>query len=255
MTLNEYINCLEATYNNPPRPHLGEIRTKIRLDESPLNIWNELLRNGYIPSEFVSSTLRHFGVSSDRDDIWPDDRPEEHPEPLNMAGVLTVASDPQGMLAAESHAREFARRLAPWTAVCDNRIVWYFTTVEYDPYYLGLAYDSARDTVHLSLCQHGIKESTYHPNTESRGLPSLVQRALAAWNGWQLAVQRNFEILEPKWPLDLTKWKRFSELENPFEPLLDLWCTGYRIVSNFESDLTIRLYAKPVSNDEISESK
>lgn len=255
MTLTDYIDRLNARYNQPLRPHLVNILQHISTTGSPSDMWESLFHKGLLPSDFCTSGTRRFGASTDVHEVWPDDRPQEVLKPTTIAGVLAVAADPDGMLMAESYARDFVYRLAPWSAVCNDCIVWYFTVIEHDPPYLGLSYDSARDTVNWTLCQHGIDEHSYNADVSQSKLPSLVQRALSAWNGWQIAVERNLEILEPKWPLDLTKWRRFSDLENPFQPLLDLWCTGYRIISNFESDPTIRLYAKPVSGNEINKSQ
>jgi hypothetical protein len=81
-------------------------------------------------------------------------------------------------------------------------------------------------------------------------LPYPVRFTLACWQAWELAVNRHLELTEPQWP-DLRRWKYFSDLANPFEPLLDLWCTGYRMIASFtEVDPGIRLIACPVAQED-----
>jgi hypothetical protein len=124
--------------------------------------------------------------------------------------------------------------------------VWYFTedTLDY-VVYLGLAYDSARDSVSLSLDSQGVPTDTLELDKDHVPLPLLVRAALGAWNGWEIGTARNLKITDPRWPIDLSKWQRFAQLANPFEPLLDLWRTGYQIVCPFsDEDSTIRLYAR-----------
>ena len=82
------------------------------------------------------------------------------------------------------------------------------------------------------------------PERGELNLPYLVRHAIGAWNGWNIAVESGLEITAPRWPFDVAMGRRFSDLPNPFEPLLFLWGTGYQLVCPFtERDPTIRLYA------------
>lgn len=253
MNRTDFVRQLAAQFNKPSRPQLSSALRIMKGITDPIRVWAAILQSGLLPEAFMQDRRRRYGESSEGELVMPNARPGEHSHPTTMAAVMTVAADPAGLLKAEQWARELARRLAPWKAVCNDEVVWYFTDNPYRDYpheavYLGHAFHSAIDTVDWTLSRHGGKLN----NTEDggvAGLPFLLQHTLAAWEGWNCAVSRNMVILEPHWPLDLTRWQRFSDLENPFEPLLNIWCTGYRLVCHFDStDPTIRLYANPVTN-------
>jgi hypothetical protein len=58
-----------------------------------------------------------------------------------------------------------------------------------------------------------------------------------------VAVREDLPISSPRWPLDGRQWMHFRQLQNPFETLLDLWCTGYLLFSEFtDKDPVARLY-------------
>lgn len=252
MDLHEYILRLVERYNNPPRPHLPSAVDAARGINDPGRAWQHILQSGLLPESLAQDHRRRYGESAEGQLVWPKDRPAEHPQPTSIGAILTIAADPSGFLEAEKQAHELARRLAPWTAVCNGEVVWYFTDNPYRQHphevvYLGLAFHSAADTVDWTLSNQGIEPKVAENHGEIVALPLLVQQTVAAWEGWKVAVSRNMAIREPRWPLDLSKWPRFADLENPFEPLLNLWCTGYRLVCDFDkNDPTIRLYAKPV---------
>lgn len=244
---NPYNEKVAACYNQPRRVDFPRVSQIIDGEFDPVRAWQKLIEAGLIPND----GHRRFVEPSDGDELWPSDRLPESNTPTSFQGVLTFASDFGGRSKAEEHAWEFAKRLEPWGAICDGQVVWYFTNAAYEVTYFKKPYNSARDSVSLSLPKIGIEMETLMTSEES--LPNLVRRALAAWEGWELAVQHDLALEEPKW-IDLRKWPRFSDLPNPFEPLLELWCTGYRIVSAFDNDdPTIRLYTKYIEANAIAE--
>ena len=235
---NSYTKQLIARYNQPDHAGSQQAAQIINNESDPVKAWQELVVQGVLSS----NGRRRFSESSEGSDYWPSDRPPESSTPLTKQSVLAFAADISGKLKAEDCAMEFARRLEPWGAVCDSQIVWYFTDNTYEVTYFKKPYNSAWDSVALSIPKIGVEIDSLMPTEDS--LPILVRRALVAWEGWELAVQHDLPLQEPKW-IDLQQWPRFADLPNPFEPLLELWCTGYRIISAFTSDdPTIRLYTK-----------
>jgi hypothetical protein len=247
MDLSQRIQILLERFNRPPRPKLAASTAAIQGMTTDQG-WEMLVKLGLVPMEFASDRRRSYGENVGGQSIKPSDRPTILKRPSSLSAVLTVAADPEGMVVAENFARELAQRLTAWTAVCNDQVVWYFMErpIDYIPY-LGLAYDSARDTVNLTLDENGINSDALLPDKEQVPLPILVRWGLAAWEAWRKAESLNLEIWGPSWPLDHKMFSRFSDLPNPFEPLLDLWSTGYLLYSSFEaSDPTIRLYAQTV---------
>ena len=103
-----------------------------------------------------------------------------------------------------------------------------------------------RDTVNWTLSNYGIDLMGVEERLENTGLPLLVRWTLASWYGWNVALDKDLSVRLPRWPLDLEKWRRFRDLENPFDPILEIWSLGYYILSSFtETDSTIRLFTTP----------
>lgn len=246
MNKETYLQRLTSCYNKPVRQQLDKAFDVVDGAADPLEAWSRVIRSGLLTNNFADTKDRRYAEADEGKQLWPTDRPEEKSQPGSMEAVLAVAADPNGMSRAEQHARELARRLEPWGAACDGQVIWYFTDNLYEVSCLGHPYESAQNSVFLTLEKQGIDPHLFEPSKNESPLPILLRSALGAWEGWRVAVDHGFELSEPGW-IDLSQWKGFSDLENPFEPLLDLWCTGYRMVCPFEkNDPKIRLYATPV---------
>lgn len=246
MTLSDYIHFLVKRYNQPDRSLYPLVSQLVKSGASPLDVWKSLEASKLLPAEFIRSERRFYTEGAS---VKSSDRPHEGALPSTIQAILTVASDLGGIGAAESYARELARSLSPWSAICNDQVVWHFMEREIDSVvFLSLAYNSARDTVNWTLDEYGIDMDSLEPSKDVCPLPLVVRNCLAAWQGWEVAVQKQMVIQQPKWPLDLAKWHSFSQLANPFASLLKLWCTGYLIYSDFnEADSTIRLYTQHCS--------
>ena len=125
--------------------------------------WRTLIESGLIPCD----RDRRFAEPVDGDELWPSERPPESHSPSSIHAILTFASDISGKQRAEDLATEFAQRLEPWGAVCDNRVVWYFTNTDYEVTYFKKPYNSARDSVTLSLQKSGFETDSLIPSEES----------------------------------------------------------------------------------------
>jgi hypothetical protein len=245
--MNKIGHRLAEAYFSPRCPLLDTVWRILEGVQDPSEGWAAVSRAGVLPEEFAKDGRRCYAKDSGTDLPRVSDRPSCDKTPSTVAAVATIASDPHGVLRAELLGRELAERLKPWGAVCNDQVVWSFATQAPNYVgYLGLAYDSARDTVELSLDEYSIDYQRFH-NFDTP-LPSLlVSRAVAASNAWEFAISHGLKIGGPRWPLDRERYSAFSELANPFQPLIELWLTGYLFVAPFsEEDPSIRLYAKRV---------
>lgn len=246
--LSEQVESLIHCFNNPRRPNLEAALKAINGSTSSVSIWDELQHAKLLPEDLIQDARRMYRSSPPEDVVGYRNYPRFN-TPSTLLGALTIAADPAGIMAAERHSRELVSSLAPWRPICSDEIEWGF--ISHIPDYivfLGNAVEAACDTVELSLDQYGLD---YHLIDEDSQipLPILIRNILNSWQCWQIATEKNLDICGPRWPFDYTigESRRFSDLGNPFTPLLDLWRTGYIIGSQFSNnDPKIRLYANQV---------
>jgi hypothetical protein len=74
--------------------------------------WEVLAGRGVIPEDWVGTGARRFETGM------------YAAAPPSMQGVVSIASDPEGVLDAERLAREFCARLRPWGGESDLRPLW-----------------------------------------------------------------------------------------------------------------------------------
>jgi hypothetical protein len=60
-------------------------------------------------------------------------------------------------------------------------------------------------------------------------LPYVADRVPRMHRAWQIAVERNLEVLPATWPPPTVRGRRFAELPDPFQPILEIWSLGYLI--------------------------
>ena len=160
---------------------------------------------------------------------------------------------PDGMLAAEESARDLAARLLPWKAVCNNKVVWYFTNNPYECAYFGAPIEFASDTVRGAMADffdvtHFLD---YLPELRNSPLPPGVLSHFASYETWFLVSDLRLPMNDPG-SFDFSAWESFANLRNPFEPLMDIWLRGYRIVPEFtDKDPFIRLYTRTATPHEL----
>lgn len=256
MRLVDMISSLQSKFDRPERPKLRDVQSIVTSSASPNDAWIRLHNSGSIAPVLCDDDRRRFAQHTEGQRLFPSDRPIESAIPSSLIAVATVASDPEGILKAEDYARGFANRLIPMGSICNDEVVWYFTENPYKRFpfettTFGRPFQSALYTLEWSLESHGIVLEEFESGNVSERFPQLVDCVVAAWEGWRVAASRRLTITNSMEPFDRSRWQHFSDLPNPFEPLLELWRTGYRIVCPFSrEDSTIRLYAKPVCPDE-----
>jgi len=206
-------------------------------------LWDDLAQRAILPEELAKDERRRFVCETANNPIWPKSRPPELLRPNDFRAVLALASDSTGVLAAERAARELVRRLQPWGPVCNDRIVWYFTSNSFDPVYFGRSIQFAADSVLWTFWEHRIDIDSMFPEIKETNLPLIVQRIVQAYEGWFIASERHLSRFQPEW-IEVIKWRNFSDLPNPFEPLIEIWTRGYRLFPEFsQQDPYIRLYS------------
>ncbi len=249
-------NILVARFNNPLRRKIPAFVARNLDQYKSLNLWNELRQIGLIPEPFLKNENRRFGYSNEMSEIWPSSRLPELLVPNLPADILAVASDPIGMLAAEDSAREFAVRLLPWKAVCNFKVVWYFDK-NIDRFWgrFGAPVLFACDSVLWSTYDYfGVEHFLdYMPELDQKKIPLSphVLTCFAAFETWFIASDLRIPIEYPQ-SIDFSAYNSLADLNNPFEPLMDIWMRGYRIVPVFtDEDPVIRLYARTVAPHEL----
>jgi hypothetical protein len=250
---HEFFDLLRERFNRPSQKisvQLERLLSKVA-HEAPRAAW-EMVGNELGGTEWLRNLQREFGEHIPGQLTFPSDRPSTCIWPTSLASIATIASDANGMLSAERHARRFAQCLANFGAICSGKTVWYFTENPFvrgvfEKGSMGPAYVAAQDTLQASIRDQGIETHELESGEISTRLPSVVNGAVASWEAWRIAASKKFRITYGMWPFDARKWKYFCDLDNPFEPLLSLWATGYRLSIMFtEEEPVIRLYAKPI---------
>src|SRR5437870_4170704 len=112
MELSEQIHTLLEHYNRPERPQLSATAALIEGCSDPYRAWERLSDHGILLPDFLSDGRRRYAQHSEGTSIRASDRPPELNQPSSLRAVFNVAADLQGLLKAESCARELAKRLS-----------------------------------------------------------------------------------------------------------------------------------------------
>jgi len=248
----ELDSMLRRRFDRPVRPLLGRVREGVGSGDSPHDACQRLIKSGMVESDLFTNSQRLFAPYIVGDRIRPAALPKAAPFPQSLETVVAIAADQEGVLRAEHAAREFAARLKPFRAICNNRVVWYLSenpfrdSHPFETSYLGQAYHAVEMTIALSLESVGIEIDRFRIGEPSERMPLVVQLALAGWEGWRFAQLHDVPLDDEFFHLDRDAVRGFEDLQNPFSPLIDTWLTGYRISASFnEDDPAIHLFANP----------
>jgi hypothetical protein len=158
---------------------------------------------------------------------------------LLIAHWFRPTAGADGVAAAERQVREFFVRLAPWSASTTPRIEWRSVAAQPDaPVAFGGAFELASDATMEAVEEEGFTREAL--GERDKRLPYIADRVLRLHRAWGIAVERGLEVLPATWPTQAVRGRRFAELADPFEPLLELWKLGYVIEADDES---AQLYA------------
>jgi hypothetical protein len=230
----------------------------------PREAWEQLAARGVIPDDWVGSNARRFA------------RGQYASAPPTLAGVIAIASDPEGILEVERLGREVAGRLTDWGVGRGARVVWH---VDEPLTWITSGQQSERyartevaipggDVMHELMTAVGY--SVPAAQVVRRGRAGVVRRGatlgeeatrflslapdphakplahmLDANQAWMAAraADREVRMLKPGAVAgeDVVRMVSASELPDPFEPLIMLHLRGYVLVELTRK--SIQLYA------------
>ncbi|MFO0557455.1 MAG: hypothetical protein U0269_05500 [Polyangiales bacterium] len=237
----------------------------------PREAWELLAGRGVIPDDWVGTNARRFA------------RGQYASAPPTLAGVVAIASDPEGVLEVERLAREVAGRLTDWGVGRGARVVWHVDepltwitsgqqTERYSRTEVAIP---GGDVMHELMTAVGY--SVPAAQVVRRGRAGVVRRGatlgeeatrflsltndarakplahmLDANQAWMAARSANREVrmLVPGAVAseDVVRMVPASELPDPFEPLIMLHRRGYVLVELTRK--SIQLYAACVLEGE-----
>ena len=147
--------------------------------------------------------------------------------------VLALASAPEGVEAAEAHAREACRRMAPFGIGTVEKVLWW---VEHNVRlidYVGAVPFRARADEALGL---GVDEIARGEN-----IADVRDPPPDAWRGEWLRLAKRDLVRRNAW-----SDRRPGSMENPFEPLVSLWLSGYAPVAVLEDRIVLAATAPSI---------
>ena len=243
---------LAARLMRPKRSDPWPVRKLLRGVTDPAAAWAALAPK--LPAALTSAPSRKFQPpfllpKQDEPPASPSPGRDVSSAPTTIAACLAVATDPDGIVAAEAHARETMSRLAPFGVTPRANLLWTFV-----PEWPGANQGGAflLDAVFMSL-QRAADEGT-RPDFSMRAAFSdgagkvqaeLAHHALGPLelrlcepflevcgraSQWKRACE--LELAVPRYEYAPGRFiaaegKPFAQLPDPFEPLLALMLLGY----------------------------
>lgn len=256
----------------PATPHRRKVASVVEKFASPGPAWRALAARGLLPPSFATPRRRYFrlsekvvcarcrgkgrvgGYSGDPDE-WEEDAwtcsectsqgavigsEIDLDVPPSLDACIALASDPEGVSAAEAFAEEAAKGLARWGFPWDGRMIWRVSGP------LHVCKWSFSEALRIfDFLQHGDKEvwksaaSTAFAervhDVRTGVFYTRAQRHACGDQFWRAASARgdvvpatvsgvSDEALRP--PAQIVG-RPFAELPNPFAPLLSIWELGY----------------------------
>lgn len=245
-------SLIAARLMRPRRSDPWPVRKLLRGITDPAAAWAALVPK--LPAALASSPSRAFQPpfvlpKPDEPPAAPSPGRDVSPLPRTLPACLAIATDADNMLAAEAHAREVVKRLAPFGVTPRANVLWTFV-----PEWPGADQGGAflLNAVAMSL-QRAADEGS-RPDFSMRAAFSdgagKVQAELAHHADSPLALRLcepfldacgrasqwkracELELRVPRYEYAPGKFvpaegKPFAELPDPFEPLLALMLLGY----------------------------
>ncbi|WP_394828110.1 hypothetical protein [Pendulispora albinea] len=260
---------------NPQRVALQEAMAAVRGLRDPAAVWAALASHGVIPASWLDDPRRHFRLARrSRVKARCTRRLNEHSTctpssvgtyPDCAEDAVAIASDAQGVEAAEALAREAMIRLEPWSRDPQPRgsdVVWQLVTASADASVPGDAMFLAFD-VYATIVAHAERHG-FAPSAAPRGILTARGRSWVAWYAaqgcaaWQALVDQRARIgdfdrapfrasarrysypLQPVALGERLSGQRFADRDNPFEPLFDVHALGYAMAAMSHDAIALR---------------
>ncbi|MFO0558834.1 MAG: hypothetical protein U0269_12525 [Polyangiales bacterium] len=247
----------------PARSQLDPARAAVRGLRSAREACEALAAQGLVSPTFLSDDARRFAFTTATKELREDEitslgvampkgLARTAPFPTSVALALAVAADFDAFVSAEALAVEAAARLWPWVRAqskgpCPTRVVWKSHTRS------ALLGRKAPDLVEGCLVAHdaalfAIGESSASERGVWRptvGVSTVLMERAAPYalgaRAWKLAAAARATVprtlssgyagaLEYPTP-EAVAGRAFDALADPFEPVLELWSRGYRLIS------------------------
>lgn len=263
---------LAARIMRPKRGDPWPVRKALRGISDPVEAWSAL--GGTLPLPVATQPARRFErtpfvlPAPGEPGRAPTPGRDVVETPPTLGACMAIALDPQGFLAAEEHARETLRRLAPWGVEMRARTLWAFVPAwpgapQGGEHVLNAVIASlvsaprdAKPKSAKSRMEAAHRDATAPVVSElsARGAslvdlkcvePILDAIGFAAM--WSAAC--DLELIAPRYEHAPGRFvaaagTRFAELPDPFEPLLRVIELGY-FVSGATEDAILLVATEP----------
>lgn len=239
----EEFAVLAARAGAPRRARWEEASGAVVGASDPAEAWETLATRGLVPFDWVESTRRRFAAedASEVDGHSLAERPSLRllPYPPTIEAAVAVAADLPEVIAAESLALEYLRRLRGLTAVPlppgdPEQIVWSFTSMapgSLSPFW-GLPevpsdwFSALEESGDVPF---GIDVGARVGHAVERRLPrtawgKFVGHLAEQAHLWSIAVHAGWKI-----PSGAHKGEPFGVIEDPYPPLLGIMERGYAL--------------------------
>jgi hypothetical protein len=235
---SELIRRMLALERRFLRPDRIALDVSILAARSGPEVWRRAIAAGCLPSSWADDPLRRFRATEAQVRRTPEPAAEAggagrarwlSAVPIDRQAARLLASDPQGMIEAEQHARELITTLLPFTdtarpsEVGARRIVWWIAGCSVERPEAG-----GPPLAHLRAPIQRIRElmerltgkwlEPPHPHVRFRLTHELLT--------WSHRWARALDLRIPD-EFGLLAGRRLGELDNPFEPWLKVIATGY----------------------------
>ena len=168
------------------------------------------------------------------------DRPPTDETPFFRDDLDLFRNSKQAMASAEYALLKVCERCKPWGSVIPKTVIWYISEKPIlSMAYLGQPLDFAADCLWEAIDRGAVK--LHLPEQ----LPLIAKKVLQARHGWEYATLNALSIAGPNWAWNRPKI-RFSQLDNPFTPIVEIWRSGvllYSIAS--KTDPIAHLHLRP----------
>jgi hypothetical protein len=227
----------------PKRGRLAEVDAALTGLTCAETAWRRLIDRGLVPRAWLDHPTRDF--------CEPHDVSARGRRPSSIAACRALASDVDGVEAAEAHLLEAVRRLEPWGAPSVERVVW-------------CVGGSPRGSVSRTLAHASVSsfraEAVDVPwrvwSDEALELGRRVSSSPgvaaleASWDAvaahwWQIAARERWPALperfarQPRRVRERLAGRLIRHLASPFDPLLEVWCLGYARGAITARDVTL----------------
>lgn len=233
----------------PKRARLAEVDAALTGLTCAETAWQRLIDGGLVPRAWFDHPTRDF--------CEPHNAGARSRRPTSIAACRALASDVDGVEAAEAHLLEAVRRLVPWGAPSVARVVW---CVGGSP-----KGSLSRALAHASVSSFRVEvdgERWREWSDESRALERRVSSAPgiaaleATWDAvaahwWQIAARERWPVMpetlagQPRRVRERLAGRLIRHLASPFDPLLEVWWLGYARGEITARDATLIVPAAP----------